>query len=434
MDWDIRLKFKSLKTRVLVWFGSVAFVVLSLFALSFNYFINRSIDNNIKLKLQLIAHNYKKYMQMQNIGIAIIRSGKVQNKNSTFDLKDYQQYLYKKENFFIITHKNDDDYIDALYIFKQGKNRIFVYKKNIDNKIENFQDTILNIIPILLIIFIFLAAKMIDKILLPINKLRDATKDITITKFTEELEVPKKDDEIRDLVISFNEMIKRIKEGVELLDRFNSDVSHELKSPLTVIQGEIEITLRKLREPKEYEKSLKIIQKQSQQIELIVKQLLLLTKYSKENIKKSFEKCSLDSLLIEVIDKFQNQLQEKSIKLHLNKIEPIIINANSILIKSIFINIIDNAIKYTPKNKNIFVSLYQDTKIHFIVKDEGIGIDKKHLPKIMERFYRVDKSRNKKIHGFGLGLSIVKNSVLIHNGEIKIDSIPNKGTIVHIVF
>ena len=434
MDWDIRLKFKSLKTRVLVWFGTVAFIVLSLFSLSFNYFINHSIDKNIKLKLQLIAYNYEKYIQMSSFGIAVINHDKIQKKNSVFDLKNYQYYLHKKENFFIITHKNDDDYIDALYIYKQGTSQILVYRKNIDNKIENFQDTLLWLVPILLFVFIFLASKMIDKILLPINKLRDATKDITITKFTEEIELPKEDDEIRDLIISFNTMIKRIKDGVELLDRFNLDVSHELKTPLTVIQGEIEITLRKLREPKEYEKSLQVIKKQSKQIELIVKQLLLLTKYSKENIKESFEKSSLDSMLISVIDKFQKKLQEKNINLYLEKIEPIIMNANSVLMKSIFSNLIDNAIKYTPNNKNIFVSLYKDTKIHFIVKDEGIGIEKKHLSKIMDRFYRVDSSRNKKVKGFGLGLSIVKNSVLMHDGQIKIDSIPNKGTIVHIKF
>ena len=432
MDWDIRLKFKSLKTRVLVWFGTVAFIVLSLFSLSFNYFINHSIDKNIKLKLQLIAYNYEKYIQMSSFGIAVINHDKIQKKNSVFDLKNYQYYLHKKENFFIITHKNDDDYIDALYIYKKGTNQILVYRKNIDNKIENFQDTLLWLVPILLFVFIFLASKMIDKILLPINKLRNATKDITITKFTEEIELPKEDDEIRDLIVSFNTMIKRIKDGVEHLDRFNLDVSHELKTPLTVIQGEIEITLRKLREPKEYEKSLQVIQKQSKQIELIVKQLLLLTKYSKENIKESFEKSSLDSMLISVIDKFQKKLQEKNINLHLEKIEPIIMNANSVLMKSIFSNLIDNAIKYTPNNKNIFVSLYKDTKIHFIVKDEGIGIEKKHLSKIMDRFYRVDSSRNKKVKGFGLGLSIVKNSVLMHDGQIKIDSIPNKGTTVHI--
>ncbi len=422
------MKFKSLKARVLVWFGGVAFVVLTLFALFFNYFLNNSIDNNIKLKLQLVANNYAQYIQMQDVGIAILENGKVERKNSAFDLSDYARYLNKEQNFYIITHQEDDDYIDAVYVARKGAKQIVVYKKNIDNKIENFQDILLWIIPILLMIFIVLASKTIDKILQPINKLRDATKDITITRFTKELELPKEDDEIKDLVISFNAMIERIKEGVERIERFNSDVSHELRTPLTVIQGEIELTLRKLRQPQEYERTLKTIQKQSKQIELIVKQLLLLTKYSKENIQETFEECSLDSLLLNTVEKFESKLKEKNLHLQIDKIEPVTIQANPILISAVFDNLVDNAIKYTPKEKNITISLYQNDVINFVITDEGIGIEEEHLAKITQRFYRVDNARSKKIEGVGLGLSIVQNSVYLHGGELKITSLPGKGT------
>ncbi|SFV52391.1 Phosphate regulon sensor protein PhoR (SphS) [hydrothermal vent metagenome] len=97
-------------------------------------------------------------------------------------------------------------------------------------------------------------------------------------------------------------------------------------------------------------------------------------------------------------------------------------------------NIIDNAIKYTPQNRNIYISLFKVDKIYFIVKDEGIGIPQNKLNKITNRFYRVDESRNRKIKGFGLGLSIVKNSVDLHNAKMDIASQLNIGTIVKIVF
>ena len=438
------MRFKSLKVRILLWFGSLAFVVLSLFAFSFNYFLNQSIDSNIKSKLQLLAHKKDSvppsgksaigYKKVPNVEVLTLYNGTIENFTTPFSLKNYKKYLNQKENFFIITHTADDDYIDALYIDKQGTKATLILGKNIDNKIENFQDVLFYLVPLLLLAFIFLASKMIDKILHPINKLINATKDVSITRFTQEIELPKDDDEIKELVVSFNAMIKRLKEGVERLDRFNSDVSHELKTPLTVIQGELEITLRKLREPYEYEKSLKIIQKQSKQIELIVKQLLLLTKYSKENIKESFQECSVDTLLMQVIDKFQLRLQEKNLKLHIEKIEPINMQANPILIESIFVNLIDNAIKYSLKNRNIYISLYQDSKINFTVKDEGVGVSKENILKITERFYRADSSRNKKIEGFGLGLSIVKNSVLMHDGSLEIESDKENGTTVKVVF
>ncbi len=434
MDWDIKLKFNSLKTRVLVWFGSIAFVVLALFALFFNYFLDKSIDNNIKSRLEFIAHKYKDHIATQNVGIAVVEDSNIRIKNSDFTLEHLQYFLQKKENFFILEHAQDDDYIDALYIETIGKKKIIIFQKDIANKIENIQDILLFLIPILLLVFIFLASKMLERILSPINKLINATKDMSVTKFTKSITVPKEDDEIKELVVSFNAMIERLQKGIERLDRFNSDVSHELKTPLTVIQGEVELALRKTRKPLQYQNTLSTIATQSKQIEIIVKQLLLLTKYTKENIKDSFEECLLDSLLIGVIDKLQIRLSEKNLQLEIQKIEPVEMQANPVLIESIFSNIIDNAIKYTPNDKKISIWLYQDSKIHFVVKDEGIGIDQEHLSKITQRFYRVDSSRNKKIDGFGLGLSIVKNSVLMHEGSLDIQSAGTNGLIISVVF
>jgi len=418
---------------VLVWFGTIAFMVLVLFAFSFNYFLEKSIDNNIRSKLELIAHKYTDNIATQNTGIAIIKDGKIKIKNSDFTLENFQYYLDKKENFFILDHPQNDDYINALYIESMGKKKIMVFQKNLDNKIDNFQDILFFLVPLLLVVFIFLASKLLDKILFPINKLINATKDISVTKFTKSIAVPRENDEIKELVVSFNAMIDRLQKGIERLDRFNSDVSHELKTPLTVIQGEIELALRKTRKPTQYQNTLRTIATQSKQIELIVKQLLLLTKYTKENIKESFEECSLDSLLLGVVDKFQMQLSEKNLHLEIQKIEPVVMQANPVLIESMFSNIIDNAIKYTPKDKKISLWFYQDSKIHFVVKDEGIGIDKEHLCKITQRFYRVDSARNKKIDGFGLGLSIVKNSVLMHEGRLDIRSSETDGTTITIL-
>jgi signal transduction histidine kinase len=161
----------------------------------------------------------------------------------------------------------------------------------------------------------------------------------------------------------------------------------------------------------------------------------MLTKYTKENIENTFISCSLDSILLETINKYNKQLKDKNIKLHLKKFESVTLDGNALLLGTIFSNLIDNAIKYTPKDKNIFISLYMKKEnIYFIIEDEGIGIDKEQLEKVMNRFYRVEESRNKKIKGFGLGLSIVKNSVELHNAKINIDSKKDFGTKIEIIF
>lgn len=441
------MKFSSLKTKVLLWFGGMSFITLLLFSISFHYFLNQRIDDNLKIKLQSIAQ----YVAVQIVpkldstklisdktlstaGVAVVKNDIILSQNSNYDLKNLEYYLNQKKAFFINENNKDDEHIDALYIDNYKDYVIVVYKKNIDNEIEEFQDVLLVLVPILLFILILLASQMVSKILVPIKNLTRTANNISVSDFSKEISLPNEDDEIKELVISFNKMIERLREGVENLDRFNSDVSHELKTPLTVIKGEIEITLRKIREPQEYQRSMRTILEQTESIQNIVEQLLLLTKHSKDNIRQSFESCSLDSILLTCVERFDLQLKDKRLKLKIQKIEPISMHANTSLISSIFSNLIDNAIKYTPDEKNITISLFQDNVIHFVIQDEGVGIKKDELAKITDRFYRADKSRNKKIKGFGLGLSIVKKGVTLHNGTLKIDSIPNQGTIVDIIF
>ena len=439
------MKINSLKTRVLVWFGSIVAIILILFSFSFRYFLNQSINTNIETKLSHhatdILTNFRKNtntlksFESKNLYITIVQNQKSLFKSKKFPLIHLNKYLKNKKTFYTFEDNEDDETIDALYLLKDKNYTILLYKKNIDNKIENFEDTLLVLDSLLLILLILVASKLIDKILFPIQKITQAAQNISINSFSKTIELPKDDDELRALVLSFNHMIKRLKSGVDNLDRFNTNVSHELKTPLTVIKGEIEITLRKTREIQEYIKSLKTINYEASQIEHIVENLLLLTKYSKENIKETFEVCYLDTIILNAIEKYDTKIQKKQLKLHIQKIEPIVLNSNHLLLYTIFSNLIDNAVKYTQKDKRITISLYKDANnVHLIVDDEGVGISKEDLSKITERFYRVDSSRNKTIQGFGLGLALVQNSIKLLDGEMKITSILNKGTIVNLAF
>jgi len=438
------LKTNSLKTRVLIWFGGVVTVILLLFSISFRYFMNQSINNNIKVHLHNdaleVLTDFKQDItstpnyELHGEDIAILENKKLIYNTTTLDLQKIYN-LIKNQTNFQVYEDEDDDTVHAIYILKENNFIIVLYKKNIDNKIENFEDTLLFLDPILLLLLLFAASKLIDKILFPIKKITITAQDISVNNFSSTIELPKKEDEIKELVNSFNAMIIRLKEGVENLDRFNNDISHELKTPLTVIQGEIEITLRKLREPQEYQKSMQVIYYEAKQMQSIVENLLLLTKYSQQNIQQLFEECQLDSMLLEVIDKFSQQIKKKNLHIELKKLNAVSSKVNKTLFYSIFSNLIDNAIKYTPKGKNIYISLYtKNDHIYFEIQDEGIGIDRSQLSKITDRFYRVDESRNKKIKGFGLGLSIVKNSVALHNGTLKIMSTVDQGTLVDISF
>lgn len=438
------MKTNSLKVRVLIWFGSVVAVILLLFSISFRYFMNRSINHNIKTRLHQEAVDtltfFKQYrtvpmnQELYASYIVILKNGKLLYNSKNLDLKHITKLMKNQDSFQIYSNEDDDDTISARYIFREKDYITIIYKKDIDNKIENFEDTFLTLDPILFLLLILIASKLIDNILLPINKITKTIQYMSINNFSNIIEIQEAEYEINELVNSFNEMTKRLKNGVENLDRFNNDVSHELKTPLTVIKGELEITLRKLRNPQEYKKSMKIIQYEVNQMQTIIENLLLLTKYSQQNIQTSFEECQLDSMLLETIDKFSTQIKQKNLNLKLKKIEVVSCNANKVLIYSIFSNLIDNALKYTKEEKNIYISLYYKNKqIYFEIQDEGIGIKESKLLKVTERFYRADESRNKSIKGFGLGLSIVQNSINLHNGKLKITSKENVGTIVTVI-
>ncbi|MEA3553754.1 MAG: HAMP domain-containing sensor histidine kinase [Campylobacterota bacterium] len=444
------MRFKSLKTQVLVWFGGITTILLIIFNITFYKFLeeniklsiqnklyNKAVFINDKLKTGIHIKELLKDKKVESFEIAIIKDEKIIFKKGDANFKKLATYTKDKKTFFVFTQ---GDSLNGLFIFKiyePFKGAILFYERDIDKEINSKLDEVKNSLfvlePILLLFLIFAASKLIDKILKPIKNITKTANTISVTDLSQSIIQPTSDDEIKDLVDAFNKMIKRLDTEVEQIEQFNSDVSHELKTPLTVIKGEIEITLNKNRESDYYIRTLKTIDKESQQIQLIIDNLLMLTKYTKSNIQQTFETVSLDSLLLDTINHYNLQLKEKNIKLHLDKLESIDINANKQLISIIFSNLIDNAIKYSQNDKNIYISLEKKDKIYFIVKDEGIGISKKQLSKVMNRFYRVDESRNKKIKGFGLGLSLVKNSVELHEASIKIDSVKDEGTIVKII-
>ncbi|WP_331775925.1 HAMP domain-containing sensor histidine kinase [Sulfurospirillum sp. 1612] len=440
------MKFKSLKTRVLLWFGSIVALLLILFSFSFYYFYNKSINLSLETRL----YNQARYLhetvlphlkkgeiidddRYDSLQIAIVRGDDIVNQTKKFHLKHFDTYLNATKPFTSIA---DDEHMSVIYDFKFQKpfeGDILLYQKEIDDKAENVVDTLLVLNPILLLVLLFLGHQLIEKVLVPIRSVTQIAKNVSVTNFATKIPLPKGEHELKDLVDSFNTMTDRLKEGVEKIDRFNSDVSHELKTPLTVIKGEIEVSLKKKRTSEYYQQTLHTIFDAAHQIQRIIDDLLFLTKFSKKNIKTTYRLSDLDAILLKTVDKYAPIAAKKSIKIHLDRLEPVAYLVNPLLIERIFSNLLDNAIKYTPCDKNIHLSIYQDNQVHFKIEDEGIGIAEKFLAKITDRFFRVDASRNKSIDGFGIGLSIVENCVNLHDGTLKITSKEGVGTTVEVL-
>ena len=209
---------------------------------------------------------------------------------------------------------------------------------------------------------------------------------------------------------------------------FVSNVSHELRTPLTAIKGFVE-TLQDTNSDDKNKHYLNIISRHTDRVIRIVNDLLLLSKLEGAPVNLELEKVNLKNLIENILKIFEQSLKEKKLALKFNASNSLpIINADPFKLEQVFINLIDNAIKYTERGE-IAISLnsYNET-VTIEIQDTGICIPQEHLSRIFERFYVVDSSRSRKLGGTGLGLSIVKHIVLLHNGKIDVKNIPGVGT------
>ena len=213
------------------------------------------------------------------------------------------------------------------------------------------------------------------------------------------------------------------------IKRFSNDVSHELKTPLTVIRGEIELGLRKDRTKEEYKEILKSSLTESIQLQELIDSLFFLSNSNKQEIVSKFETLEIDEIIIDILSEYKQLTNEKNITIEFKSLENVSTLGDLLLVKIMIGNIIQNSIKYSNNNSKIIISLQNKT---LVIKDFGIGIDQKNIKNIFDRFYRVDESRGR--GGYGLGLSIVKNISDIHNYTLDIKSELSKYTEVTMNF
>jgi heavy metal sensor kinase len=270
---------------------------------------------------------------------------------------------------------------------------------------------------------------IIRKALKPVKSVVQTAKDISADDLSLRIESGQRQDEIGELVDTFNDMISRLEKSIKKIKQFSGDVSHELRTPLTIIRGEIEVLLRKERNKEEYQKTLKSTLEEAAYLERIIDDLLFLSRIEALE-KKEFEKSvQLDEIVLKVVESQELAAKKKKITLDIKKVEPARIKGEEILLERMVANIIDNAIRYTDPEGKVEVSLdNQDGSSVLLVQDTGIGIPEESMPLIFDRFYVVDKSRFKEAGGLGLGLSIVKQVADCHGGKIEVKSELNKGT------
>lgn len=226
--------------------------------------------------------------------------------------------------------------------------------------------------------------------------------------------------------------ITRIRRLEKVRSDFVANVSHELKTPITSIKGFVETLLEgAVKNPDEAQRFLDIIAKQTDRLDAIIDDLLALSRIEQhtEKTQIELEDSNIKEMLNDAIELCKNKAQAKHIEVKLTCAQEIKAQINTPLLEQAVVNLLDNAIKYSSNNSKIEIeALKNENNISITVTDFGCGIDKNSLPRLFERFFRVDKARSRKLGGTGLGLAIVKHIVQAHNGSVDVNSSPGKGS------
>lgn len=260
----------------------------------------------------------------------------------------------------------------------------------------------------------------------PVDSMIETIHQIRAENMKVKLKIPNTKDEIQKLAETFNDMLTRLESAFSMQRRLFADLSHELKTPLTILKGEFEVILKKARSNEEYQGTLRSALEETDRIIMLAENLLILAKFDSKEVSQKTEKVDLAGLLKGLVNNAKGLAELKDISLSFSGPVSAWVLADRNQLKTLFLNVVDNAFKYTQPKGEIAISLsVNNASARVDIKDTGVGIPQEEIEHIFDRFYRVDKSRSSS--GFGLGLSIAKSIAEAHGGGIFVSSSPGEG-------
>ncbi|MFN8458724.1 MAG: ATP-binding protein [Anaerolineae bacterium] len=278
----------------------------------------------------------------------------------------------------------------------------------------------------------FLAGRALN----PIDHITQAARQISADDLHQRLNLKLPPDEVGRLAVTFDQMLARLEDSFERQKRFIADASHELRTPLTILKGDVEVTLNRPRQAAEYRETLEMVNQTADRMSALVEELFLLARADNHQYPLQLEEFNLSELLADQVDSLMSRAADKNLSLTLDAPDTLSLVADPAKLSRLFLNLIDNAIKYSNPDDSIAVTaMVQNDQAYITIADTGPGIPTEHLPHLFERFYRVDKARSRhgaidvnSSSGAGLGLSIADWLVKAHGGRIEVTSQVNQGT------
>lgn len=380
------------------------------------------LSNGIIIKLKDVNNNTIWDATKHNSGLCAQMldhmAKNMQSKYPNFNGK----YLEEAKDIYVNNQK-----IATLYIGYYGP---FFYTDNDLAFINQLNLLLLISASISIVISIILAIIFSRNITKSLEEIIDKTHKLSQGKYDLKIDNKSNVYEISNLLDSINNLEKKLNSQEKLRKKLTQNMSHELRTPITSIQGHLEAMIDGIIEPTK--ERLESCYEEIQRMSRLIEKLENLENLEKDKI-LDLKYVDISLIMKNVLNNFEKQILDKKISLNF-EYTPIMITIDPDKMYQVFVNIISNAIKYTNESGKISVKIVEKKgNIKIIVNDNGIGIDPKHINYIFERLYREDDSRNSKVGGYGIGLSIVKEIINLHHGDIEVKSKKNEGTTIEII-
>lgn len=476
-NWDFTNKFKhfyfSTRLRTTLWY-SLLFLLLEIIIGFVIYFylyqrLNEQLNISLAKQAKVIYNHFAEsqpefdtfepdslFKAPDELVWNIIYEAVTLNPRNTYIQISYNdKVIYKSDNlqkneieikvnpsqevqYFEIIDENLSEQTLRVAVLRADKYKIIVAFPLIfiTETLKSLSDIYLLLFPIFFIIAIIGGFLISTKALSRLDSIIKKTDEITVQNLNEKIQGEDYTDEYGRLVKRLNGMIERIRDSFNYLNQFSIAASHELKTPLTILRGEIEVALKSPKTPEEYREILESNYEETLRLIRIVDNLFYISRLDRSLIQFTMRDTAVKKFIEKVADSISILGREKNITINCFCEKDSVIFIDEPQMRQALYNLIDNAIKYGYENSTVLISAVFDestAKVKISVSNKGEGIPKDLGSKIFEPFYRAESTRDSNVQGAGLGLSVVKSVVDSHGGKLVFESVENDETVFTVI-
>ncbi len=466
INWRITITPRSLRLRLALWalllLGVTQFVVSAILFVSISAWLEKQVDNNLLLtatqvssvlydpdqpqntldtediSFQFTAESIatQSFLRDQLFFVRLIdrSTGTILAASVDYDIPISSQSLSAEARFDTVGFDDENKILDVrIYTLPLSYTPQLVLQIGVSlEDTHEIQGEVLRLLALLLAVTAILAPLsgwfLANRALVPIHATARTAAEINETDLTQRLDLAASEIELEQLIQTFNAMLDRIEQAFRQQRQFTIDAAHELRTPLSIMQTGLDVTLSQERSAAQYRAVLVSVQEEVQRLSHLASALLMLARADTHELPLVMNTVDLSLLLNAVADQFGALVDDKNISIARQISSDLVVQGDEDRLIQVVLNLMDNAVKYTPPDGKVrIIAKRKQNWVELSIEDTGPGIPTAEQGHIFDRFYRVDQARNRGQGGFGLGLAIAKQIIELHHGTIRVMSEPGHG-------